>query len=173
MAFVSVMFSGKTGDSICGSLGSTQLLFRNAPHSGHFIVRFLITAPHEGHRIPSLPPKGCVSMPVAIYSALLSKKPRLNGAHPIRNYFKSSTRKYTGRWSCGDWQAPTPSNRITGGCDQRTRRLRRATTRARLLRQVASRVVRHDHHEAKGNLLSRVRNPLTEHRANQAHPFHW
>ena len=43
-------------------------------------------------------------MPVAIYSALLSKKPRLNGAHPIRNYFKSSIRKYTGRWSCGDWQ---------------------------------------------------------------------
>ena len=41
-------------------------------------------------------------MPVAIYSALLSKKPRLNGAHPIRNYFKSSIRKYTGRWSCGD-----------------------------------------------------------------------
>ena len=47
-------------------------------------------------------------MPVAIYSALLSKKPRLNGAHPIRNYFKSSTRKYTGRWSCGDWEAAQP-----------------------------------------------------------------
>ena len=39
-------------------------------------------------------------MPVAIYSALLSKKLRVNGAHRIRNYFKSSTRKYTERWSC-------------------------------------------------------------------------
>ena len=55
-------------------------------------------------------------MPVAIYSALLSKKPRLNGAHPIRNYFKSSIRKYTGRWSCGDWdRAQRRPVRLEGG----------------------------------------------------------
>ena len=31
----------------------TQVLFRKAPHSAHFIERFLLIAPHEGHRIPS------------------------------------------------------------------------------------------------------------------------
>jgi hypothetical protein len=30
-----------------------ELLFRNAPHSGHFSERFLLIAPHEGHCIRS------------------------------------------------------------------------------------------------------------------------
>ena len=143
-----------------------MLLLRYTPHSGHFRDLFLLIAPHDGHCIPSCLRKGTGLSRNRWPRTKVQSGSCASGRHPIRNYFKWSTRKYKRRWSCWSGGRQVGKRRwrskiSTRVYDLRTRHPYRATIRVRHPHPIANRAAQPDLLGGKGNRQVHGQNPLT------------